>query len=235
MKPATVLISGRPPGENLKDIEVPSGATALDVLTAVGLDRNWTLSREGTNQSFALEEECYAAIDEGCKLRATPQADVGANWFLTFIRKLGLCKPRTVVTQTGSSQVRSSVAVVEGPKAIVKPPEVVNGRIQVGRDTSPLHVMRGWRRKGNKLFGAYRLGRLGSWAGEIHLSIIGKPTFFITNPPKEVFTSHGPCFRRHRGDVYAVHFGIGGAGIDDGIVGIEKLISRSLSRKGDRR
>ena len=68
MKKVTVIISGAPPGQNLRDIEVPSGATAGDILQMLDLDPYWTVSREGSHQHFALEEEI-----EGHILRVSPQ------------------------------------------------------------------------------------------------------------------------------------------------------------------
>lgn len=75
MKKATVLIAGA--GEdNLRDIEVPVGASAGDVLDALNLD-GYILSRADSSQTFAKEEEIYEAIPAGGKLRAVPIAEVG--------------------------------------------------------------------------------------------------------------------------------------------------------------
>lgn len=77
-KNVAVLISGAPDGDNLKDVELPPGSTAGDVLQAIGLADGYLLSREGSSQPFAAEETIYDSVPEGGKLRATPLSVVGA-------------------------------------------------------------------------------------------------------------------------------------------------------------
>lgn len=78
MKQIAVIISGAS-GDNVKDVTLPPGATAGDVLQAIGLGEDFLLSREGSSQVFSREEDVYDAVPEGGKLRATPLAVVGAG------------------------------------------------------------------------------------------------------------------------------------------------------------
>lgn len=76
MKNCIVVISGAPPGDNVKEIELQPGSTAQDALRAMGLD-SYVLSREGSGHAFAAEEDLFAQVEDGQKLRATPVAEVG--------------------------------------------------------------------------------------------------------------------------------------------------------------
>ncbi len=104
-----------------------------------------------------------------------------------------------------------------------------NGRVAVRPNHRPYWVLRGWRRVGNKLVGAYRT-RLGSFAGEIELGHSGRAMFFIINPPGEVRTGpHGACFRRRHGERFWIHFNRG-YGVDGGILAVEAIIADALKR-----
>lgn len=76
MKTAAIIISGLPAGDNLRELEIQAGTNAGDVLRALNLN-GYLLSREGSAQAFAAEEDLYGAISDGDKLRATPVAEVG--------------------------------------------------------------------------------------------------------------------------------------------------------------
>lgn len=76
MKSLAIVISGAPADRNFREIEIQPGTTAGDVLRAVGLT-GYLLSREGSGQHYAAEEELYPVVESGMKLRATPQAEVG--------------------------------------------------------------------------------------------------------------------------------------------------------------
>lgn len=112
-----------------------------------------------------------------------------------------------------------------------------SGRLQVRADERPYWVIRGWRRVGNTLEGAYRTSS-GSFAGEIKLDRAGRATFFIINPPKQVLTgAHRPCFRGRGGGRFWVHLSRGWD-VDGGIIAIEAIIADALGagrRKGGRR
>jgi hypothetical protein len=76
MKTLAVIISGAPGSDNIREVELQPGTTAGDVLRALGL-RDYLLSREGSGQHFAENEEIYEACPDGGKLRATATAEVG--------------------------------------------------------------------------------------------------------------------------------------------------------------
>ena len=76
MKNITVILSGAPEGQNIRELQLEPGSTCGDVLRALGLS-NYLLSREGSAQKFADEEELYGVVEDGMKLRATPLASVG--------------------------------------------------------------------------------------------------------------------------------------------------------------
>lgn len=178
MKSLTVLISGAPQGDNLKDLEIESGTTAGDVLRALNL-RGFLLSRAESAQAFSEEECIWHHVNEGDKLRATPIAEVGAiHWLLKILglvsvdRKASRArqrKPRVDGTASAITRVRTSL------------PKPSSGSRHVQRDRRPLWEMRGWRTDGSRLAGAYRTPR-GSYCGEIELSN-GRPEFYIRNPP----------------------------------------------------
>lgn len=202
------------------------GATAGDVLRELGLE-GYLLSREGSAQAFANEENLYAAVDDGTKIRATPIAEVGFIDELLVI--LGF-RSRVVLKQPDKEKI--------GPAAAV-PSRQINsairdrtaGRTRIRPDGRQLWQVRGWRQEGTKLIGAFRTPR-GSFAGEISLANRLQPEFFIRNPPPAILRgSHGACFRSRGGDKYFVHFGKASPEIDAGIVAIEKLVAGALAGK----
>jgi hypothetical protein len=136
-------------------------------------------------------------------------------------------------TNTASAGVSALV-----PVAVARRPVIAGRRNQrrVTPDSRPLREVRGWRRVGNVLKGAYRT-RYGSFAGEIDVSS-ARPSFWIINPPAAVLNGpHRPCFRpRGGGGRYWVHFGMSSFEIDAGIAAIERLIFQSLQpRRGEQR
>jgi hypothetical protein len=100
--------------------------------------------------------------------------------------------------------------------------------VRVERDRRALWDVRGWKRQGDRLEGAFRTPR-GSFVGEVILHGRGQPEFYILNPPEGLLKgSHGSCFRSRRNGRYWVHFGRASYDVDAGIVAIEKLIARAL-------
>jgi hypothetical protein len=82
MKRIAVIISGVPEDRSLRELEIQAGTTAGDVLRSLGLDGQYLLSREGSAQAFANEEEIYEVVPDGGKLRCTPVAEVGGGPWL---------------------------------------------------------------------------------------------------------------------------------------------------------
>lgn len=223
MKTAAVIISGAPTGDNLREVEIQPGTNAGDVLRALNLP-GYLLSKEGSAQAYAAEEDLYGSITNGDKLRATPVAEVGdfGEWLLA---RLGMIPPPdAIVTVRRKSRVSTTRVV-----ALARP--VGTRHVRVERDHRPLWEVRGWRREGERLVGAFRTPR-GSFAGEVTLRRNSNPDFYITNPPDGLLKgSHAACFRSRGKGRYFVHFGVPNTDIDAGIVAIEKLISRTLSGK----
>ena len=223
MKTAAVIVSGAPAGDNLREIEIEPGTSAGDVLRALDLN-GYLLSREGSAQAYAAEEDIYSAIESGDKLRATPVAEVGGGFVQRVLKAIG-CP----VKPTVSVRERKTTASASPKPAISLPRASGNGRLQVDRDRRTLWEIRGWKRVGNRLTGAFRTPR-GSFVGEVVLKGRGVPEFYILNPPAGLLSGpHGPCFRSRGGGRYFVHFGLSSPDIDAGIVGLEKLIARALS------
>ena len=104
-------------------------------------------------------------------------------------------------------------------------------RLKVDRDCRPLWQVRGWRKQGNKLVGAYRTPA-GSFVGEIVLDHGTYPEFFILHPPSGVLKgSHRACFIKRRRGFYFIHFSQpvkSESDIDGAIIRIEQLIRQSL-------
>jgi hypothetical protein len=226
MKNLTVLISGAPEGDNLRDLEIESGTTAGDVLKALNL-RGYLLSQEGSAQAFAAEEQIYDQVADGTKLRATPIAEVGWRFWSRLRIWLGLAPPR-VVPRGQRRAVRPEPRQIAVTRNGQVRPRTSNNALRVERNRSPLWQTRGWRRVGATLQGAYRTPR-GSFMGEVDLANPYHPQFFITNPPKALLKgSHQACFRRRGGGKYYVHFGIESPELDAGIVAIEKLLVQAL-------
>lgn len=220
MKTVVVVISGLPSGENVRETEIQPGTTAGDVLKALNL-HGYLLSREGSSQAFAAEENIYDAVSEGEKLRSVPVAEVGSGFFESILEAVGM-------------QSRVRVRRSTGKRPVVRQPSLpASRRLRVTPDRRSLSEVRGWRRTGRKLFGAYRVPRRGSFAGEISLKNIRKPEFYIVNPPKQMLSGpHRACFRPRGGGRYLVHFGKSSPEVDSGIVAIEKMIAEALDSGG---
>jgi hypothetical protein len=223
MKKLAVVISGLPAEKNFREIEVQPGSTAGDVLRALSLT-GYLLSREGSAQAFANEEEIYPVVESGSKLRATPIAEVGRKgWVEKLLRWLGLEK---VFGRRVRVRGTTRPAPPGTPSTALLAP---GGRIQVRADRRPLWETRCWRQRGRWLVGAFRTP-LGSVAGEIFTE--GEiPEFYIINPPKALLSGgHGACFRWRRPGRYFVHFASFSPDIDAGIVAVEKLIVAALKQ-----
>lgn len=103
-------------------------------------------------------------------------------------------------------------------------------RILVPRDSRPLWQVRGWRKAGRHLVGAYRTP-LGSYSGEIDIGFgLGQPEFYILNPPAELLRGpHRACFRARGKNRFWIHFSATSKDVDSGIVAVEALLVRALS------
>lgn len=224
MKNLTVLISGAPEGQNLRDIQIDPGTVSRDVLDSLHLE-GYLLSREGSAQTLAAEENIYDTVSDGDKLRATPIAEVGLSLWSALHR----------LFESGRAQVRPIARPVRETVHPLRqriPGSRTRGAartaLRVERDRRPLWQVRGWRREGHRLIGAYRTPR-GSFLGEIDVVNKGRPHFFIKNPPAGLLKGgHSACFRKRGGGVYFVHMGVQSPEIDAGIVAIEKLIAQVL-------
>ncbi len=76
MKTVVIAVSGLPPGENIREAEIAPGTLVRDCLKALDL-KEYVLSREGEGLTLAAEEDLYAQVDNGTKLRCTPIGEVG--------------------------------------------------------------------------------------------------------------------------------------------------------------
>lgn len=225
MKNLTVLISGAPEGQNLRDLEIDPGTSAGDVLQALDLD-GYLLSRQGSAQTLAAEETIYDTVSNGDKLRATPVAEVGSGLWRAV---KGLFGSRRAHVRPPAALIRKTVR--RTPQRITRSqtPIVGSRAVRVQRDRRPLWELRGWRREGNRLVGAYRTPR-GSFVGVIDLVNKKRVHFFIWNPPPGLLNGdHSACFRkRGKKGMYFVHMGVESPEIDAGIVAIENLIARAI-------
>lgn len=224
MKTVVVIVSGRPAPGNIQEIDIQPGTTAGDVLNSLNLN-GYLLSREGSAQAFAAEEEIYSVIEDGQKLRCTPIAEVGTGGIYEFIATIFGILPKVSKPRRPSRIIEPDDRTEESRTTAT---QAVSRRTTVRPDSRSLYEVRGWRRNGDKLVGAFRTPR-GSIAGEISLASPHHPDFFVINPPKSILNgSHGACFRQRGGKRYFVHFAQSTPEIDGGIVAIEKLLAKSL-------
>lgn len=73
MKKISVSITG---ADEIKDLEVESGTTAADVLAALNLTNHLLLKEQG-GTPFSRTESIYGKVEDGDKLFAVPDSDVG--------------------------------------------------------------------------------------------------------------------------------------------------------------
>jgi hypothetical protein len=77
MKRVSVVLSGAVGGD-VRDIDLMPATTPRDVLQMIGLgNQQYLVSLEGSAEAFAAEEQIYARVPDGGKLRLTPVSDVG--------------------------------------------------------------------------------------------------------------------------------------------------------------
>ena len=133
----------------------------------------------------------------------------------------------------GGPDVRPPPSEIERPQTPPSPGRlsVVGPRraasVVIGPDARPYWQIRGWRKHGKTLTGAYRTPR-GSFVGKIEMKW-GQVSFLILNPPAEILDGpHGACFRPREQGWYWVHFGKVSSDIDSGLVAIEVLIHEAL-------
>jgi hypothetical protein len=215
MKVCAVVISGAAPGENVKELEIRPGSTAGDALRALGLGDGYVLSKEGSGHGFAAEEDLFAQVEDGQKLRATPIAEVGMGL------KRFVFRAKSVIFGPPLVSIRTPFPRSNG-----------DGRVVVGADDRPVWQIKNWKRDGNWLHGAYRLSNLRSFAGSIDISDPYRPEFYITSPPASVLEGdHAACFRKRGDGRFFVHFGLSNPSIDAGVVAVEKLLAQALNPK----
>jgi hypothetical protein len=132
-------------------------------------------------------------------------------------------QPGTRTTRRGPTKIAGKPVVARQPRGRSN----TNGRVSAQPRRQPYWMARGWRRRGNRLVGAYRT-TLRSVAGEIELNDKGRADFFMINPPPEVLSgSHGACFRARENGRFWVHFNRGND-VDGGILELELIIARAL-------
>lgn len=233
MKRAVVIVSGVPIGENMREVEIPRGATAGDVLRSLNL-QGYLLSNEGTLAYFADDECVYDKVAEGGKLRASPRAEVGSSESILAVRALAWLfwlwitgTPRDAAAARVNEFLQRELRRMDQRKE--EPGRHVRVRAvrHVEIDRRSLWEQRGWQREGKKLRGAFRTA-LGSLSGDIDLRQ-GWPEFYIRNPPAALLAGrHGACFRDRGNGHYFVHFNVAAESIDGGIATIERLLEETL-------
>jgi hypothetical protein len=93
----------------------------------------------------------------------------------------------------------------------------------------------GWRltyEQGEEQLEGYYRSRYGSYAGRLQHLTSSKPSFFIKDPPQELFGHpHWNCFthRPHIGNGwYSVHFSTLPGDLDSGVLHIERTLNESF-------
>lgn len=74
MKNIAVVMAGS--GGQIRDLTIKPGTTARDILHEVGME-NGILSRGGNSAPFAATDNVYTDVENGTKLYASSEADVG--------------------------------------------------------------------------------------------------------------------------------------------------------------
>jgi hypothetical protein len=122
----------------------------------------------------------------------------------------------------GKKERRPVVRVATSRKASVK---------AIRPDNTPLHVKRGWAKKGNTHHGYYRT-KHGAWRGKIERRG-DKFRVLIQNPPKEKMKKHSrrACFHAVKGGWWRIDLAVNPKDGDVGsiIFYVEKVINESFS------
>jgi hypothetical protein len=225
-KKIAVVVSGAPEQDRLREVTIEPGTRAIDILNGMGL-HNYMLSRDGSGEFYANEEEVYATVEDGAKLRATSRATVGGFWRSLWAAFVGL-----PAEDGAPPPVRQTARPAAGKVCVHSPPVSQSSRgTHIRADSRPLWQLRGWRQvSSEKLVGAFRVPKVGSYAGEILLTR-GRPDYFLLSPPKSLLrSSHGPCFRVREPGKYWVHFSQASSDIDSGLVAVEGLLAEALKK-----
>jgi hypothetical protein len=217
-KTLAVIVSGAPERDRLREVTIGPGTRAIDMLNELGL-QDYMLSRDGSAEFFADQEEVYGVLEDGAKVRATSRATVGVAsfWETVWAALVGLFAEEAAVPAVEKVLVRS------------RPVRQSNLGTHIRADTRPLWQLRGWQRAApGRLVGAFRVPKLGSYAGEIIVTH-GSPDFFLISPPNSLLQgAHGSCFRPREPGRYWVHFSQSSSDIDSGLVAVEGLLAAAL-------
>jgi len=73
-KNVAIVVAGAQ-GQEIKDLTIKPGTSARDILKTLGLDR-YAISK-GDGRLFGPRDNVYEAVDDGEKLYATTEAEVG--------------------------------------------------------------------------------------------------------------------------------------------------------------
>ncbi|MEX0704016.1 MAG: hypothetical protein WD069_18085 [Planctomycetales bacterium] len=210
MKTVKVVVSGTTPLVT-REVELHPGCQTDELLAVLGL-YNYFLSEEGAPLPLQWDAELHGIVRDGGTLRATPRTTMSAGLKQKVIELLAAIGVDVRSARHGAplpDYAPQKPVIGRNGVRVSRPsrrPATVRGKIVVAADRRPLWELRGWRREGRRLVGAYRT-KLGSFAGEIDLSNKQQPDFYIVNPPKKLLDGpHGPCFRKRGDGRFWIHF-----------------------------
>lgn len=201
------------------DLVIEPATTPRDILSKVGLDDRYVLTKGRGQEPFGETENVYEQVLDGAKLYATTPVEVGG--LLEYI--VG----DTTSDAPDSNRVRFATG---GISTLASPTGRTAAALMtkmVPRQEQAYWEQRGWQKSGKSYEGYYRT-RFGSWRGKAEVSWSGKINLFIHNAPKALERHHKwECFLWRPGGWRFIHnFGI--SDLSSGILEVERLIAESF-------
>jgi hypothetical protein len=126
-KSIAIVVAGAQ-GQEIKDITIKPGTTTSDILKSVGLERYVLSKRDG--KIFAPRDNVFEAVDEGEKLFASAEAEVGFPGLRSFFNWA-----KEIWDSSNEDLVSPKVAIL-GTRSI-PPINVIVDRFLYGEDDGP--------------------------------------------------------------------------------------------------
>ncbi len=154
--------------------------------------------------------------------------------FITGIADAFKDEKRPNVTQPKASQPANRGRAVKGVQVHAQVPTNVirNGIRTVKRQSIPHSQLRGWRQRGNELFGSYVTKAGGTYPGRIVISG-DRFDIFIKDPPDAIWDHpKSACLGRRDGGWYWLHMNHYADNSADAAIGyVEQILSQALAGK----
>lgn len=242
-KNIAIVVAGAQ-GQEIKDATIKPGTTAADILKGLSLQRYVISKRDG--KIFGPRDNVYEAVDDGEKLFASAEAEVGLSdlrFFLSRAREVLTClagenaSPKVSIQGIRSSHPTETImpgfsdadSASTAQRTVIYP-QTRPQAIMVQRRPGFYWEENDWNRSGQSYIGYFHVNEH-RCPGVIVWNKYGLRDCVISNPPGELWQHpHAPCFTYAGDGEYRVHFRNRPKTVDAAILTIERILNEAVRR-----